>query len=75
MEDELARGYAIRCRESGRPTGPRELAGNPMKLTSFADPPTRPAVPDLDADRDHILRELAGIRFRAFRSGENPGRA
>jgi CoA:oxalate CoA-transferase len=39
-------------------TGPLELAGNPMKLTGFADPPTRPAAPDLDADRDRILREL-----------------
>ena len=39
-------------------TGPLELAGNPMKLSGFADPPTRPAAPDLDADRDHILREL-----------------
>ena len=39
-------------------TGPLELAGNPMKLSSFVDPPTRPQAPDLDADRDHILREL-----------------
>src|SRR6201984_3000349 len=38
--------------------GPPELAGKPMKLSGFADPPTRPAAPDLDADRDHILREL-----------------
>ena len=39
-------------------TGPLELAGNPMKLSSFADPPTRQSAPDLDADRDRILREL-----------------
>ena len=39
-------------------TGPLELAGNPMKLSSFVDPPTRRPAPDLDADRDHILREL-----------------
>jgi CoA:oxalate CoA-transferase len=39
-------------------TGPLELAGNPMKLSGFADPPTRQPAPDLDADRDHILREL-----------------
>jgi CoA:oxalate CoA-transferase len=39
-------------------TGPLELAGNPMKLSGFADPPARPAAPDLDADRDRILREL-----------------
>src|SRR6516225_8588077 len=39
-------------------TGPLELAGNPMKLSGFADPPTRQPAPDLDADRDPILREL-----------------
>ena len=39
-------------------TGPLELAGNPMKLSGFADPPTRSLAPDLDADRDQILREL-----------------
>src|SRR5712692_789937 len=39
-------------------TGPLELAGNPMKLSGFADPPTRSLAPDLDADRDKILREL-----------------
>jgi CoA:oxalate CoA-transferase len=39
-------------------TGPLELAGNPMKLSAFDDPPTRPRAPDLDADRERILREL-----------------
>jgi CoA:oxalate CoA-transferase len=39
-------------------TGPLELAGNPMKLSAFDDPPTRLRAPDLDADRDAILREL-----------------
>jgi CoA:oxalate CoA-transferase len=39
-------------------TGPLELAGNPMKLSAFDDPPTRRPAPDLDADRDRILREL-----------------
>jgi len=39
-------------------TGRLELAGNPMKLSAFADPKTRPPAPDLDADRDAILREL-----------------
>ena len=39
-------------------TGPLRLAGNPMKLSDFADPPTRPPAPDLDADRNKILREL-----------------
>jgi CoA:oxalate CoA-transferase len=39
-------------------TGPLELAGNPMKFSEFADPPTRPPSPDLDADREKILAEL-----------------
>src|SRR5205823_11081158 len=39
-------------------TGPLELAGNPMKLSAFADPSMRPRAPDLDADRDKILRAL-----------------
>jgi CoA:oxalate CoA-transferase len=38
--------------------GPLKLAGNPMKFTDFADPPTRRPAPDLDADRDKILSEL-----------------
>ena len=38
--------------------GSLKLAGNPMKLSAFADPATRAPAPDLDADRDHILREL-----------------
>jgi CoA:oxalate CoA-transferase len=38
--------------------GALKLAGNPMKSSGFADPPTRPPAPDLDADRDHILHEL-----------------
>jgi hypothetical protein len=29
-----------------------------MKLTGFDDPPTRYPAPDLDADREKILREL-----------------
>jgi CoA:oxalate CoA-transferase len=39
-------------------TGSLKLAGNPMKLTDFPDPPTRSPAPDLDADREKILREL-----------------
>jgi len=39
-------------------SGPLKLAGNPMKLSGFPDPSTRPPAPDLDGDRDAILREL-----------------
>jgi len=39
-------------------TGPLKLAGNPLKLSAFPDPHTRPPAPDLDADRAKILKEL-----------------
>jgi CoA:oxalate CoA-transferase len=39
-------------------TGPLEIAGNPIKLSAFADPPTRGPVPDLDAGRAAILAWL-----------------
>jgi CoA:oxalate CoA-transferase len=38
--------------------GALRLAGNPMKLSAFADPPSRAPAPDLDGDREAILREL-----------------
>ena len=38
--------------------GPLKLAGNPIKLSAFDDPATRPPAPDLDADRAKILKEL-----------------
>ena len=38
--------------------GALKVAGNPMKLSAFADGPARAPAPDLDADRARILREL-----------------
>ena len=38
--------------------GTLKLAGNPIKMSAFDDPPTRAPAPDLDADRAKILREL-----------------
>jgi CoA:oxalate CoA-transferase len=38
--------------------GTIKLAGNPMKFSAFADPPTRDPAPDLDGDRAAILHEL-----------------
>jgi len=37
---------------------PVRMAGNPVKLSGFEDPPTRPGAPELDADRARILAEL-----------------
>ncbi|HEX3944191.1 MAG TPA: CoA transferase, partial [Rhizomicrobium sp.] len=38
--------------------GPVRMQGNPIKLSAYADPSTRDAAPDLDADRTAILNEL-----------------
>lgn len=38
--------------------GTLKMAGNPIKMTGFADPATRGPTPDLDADRAQILKEL-----------------
>jgi CoA:oxalate CoA-transferase len=38
--------------------GPLKMQGNPIKLSAYEDPPTRAPAPDLDADRDAILRWL-----------------
>jgi CoA:oxalate CoA-transferase len=39
--------------------GSLRMAGNPIKMPSVADAPTRRPAPDVDADRERILRELA----------------
>jgi CoA:oxalate CoA-transferase len=51
-----ARNMLVECDDPV--TGSLQLAGNPMKFSAFADPPTRDPAPDLDADRAKILREL-----------------
>jgi CoA:oxalate CoA-transferase len=38
--------------------GPLKLAGNPIKLSAFADPTSRPAAPALDGDRAKIMSSL-----------------
>jgi CoA:oxalate CoA-transferase len=40
--------------------GTLKLAGNPLKMSAFADPKTRRAAPDLDADRAAILSFVGG---------------
>ena len=51
-----ARGMVI---ETAFPDGtPLLAAGNPVKLSGYADPQVRPGAPGLDADRDAILKEL-----------------
>jgi CoA:oxalate CoA-transferase len=38
--------------------GGLRMAGNPIKLSAFADPPTRPPAPALDADGERLRREF-----------------
>jgi CoA:oxalate CoA-transferase len=52
-----ARNMVVSSRDAA--IGELRMAGNPIKLSAFDDPPTRRAAPDLDADGDRILRELA----------------
>ena len=37
---------------------PLLAAGNPVKLSAYDDPPTRPKAPALDEHRERILAEL-----------------
>lgn len=48
--------------------GSLKLAGNPVKLSGFPDPETRPPAPELDADREAILREFLGEEEPAERA-------
>jgi CoA:oxalate CoA-transferase len=38
--------------------GKIKVAGNPLKMSGYPDPKTRPGAPELDADRAKILEEL-----------------
>ena len=38
--------------------GPVHMAGNPIKLSAFEDPSTRPPAPDLDGDREEVFKSL-----------------
>ncbi|MGE0117258.1 MAG: CaiB/BaiF CoA transferase family protein [Dongiaceae bacterium] len=49
--------------------GPLKLAGNPIKLSDFPDPPSRPPAPALDADRATILSELDAFEADNGRQG------
>jgi CoA:oxalate CoA-transferase len=40
--------------------GSVRMAGNPIKLSAFADPSVRPPAPDLDADRKNVIAEFVG---------------
>ncbi|MBL6929772.1 MAG: CoA transferase [Rhodospirillales bacterium] len=52
-----ARNMVVSAQSMGGKT--LRMAGNPIKMSAFADPATRRAVPALNSARDAILRELA----------------
>ncbi len=51
-----ARNMVIRSRHPV--AGDVEMAGNPVKLSGFPDPPERPPAPELDEGRERLRREL-----------------
>ena len=51
-----ARNMVIAAADDG--AGAVRMAGNPIKLSGFDDPPLRAPAPDLDGDRAGIMKEL-----------------
>jgi len=54
----LARNMIVECLDPD--IGAIKMQGNPIKLSAHDDPKTRPPAPELDGDREAILRELKG---------------
>lgn len=59
LADEQVRSRNMVVTSDDPETGRLMMAGNPIKLSAFADPATRQAAPKLDADRAAILTEIA----------------
>ena len=58
LADEQVRARNMVVTADDPETGKLMMAGNPIKLSAFADPATRKAAPKLDADRAVILAEI-----------------
>jgi CoA:oxalate CoA-transferase len=56
MDQAKARNMIVTMED--RVAGQVKLVGNPIKISGFPDPTTRPPAPDLDADREKILKSL-----------------
>lgn len=50
-----ARNMVVTAKDEA--AGPVRMAGNPIKMSAYPDPPTRAPAPDLDADRARILKK------------------
>ncbi len=55
VDDPHVRARNMIIRSHDPTAGEVRMAGNPIKLSQFDDPPERPAAPELDADRDAIV--------------------
>jgi CoA:oxalate CoA-transferase len=49
----------VRARNMVVEAGGLRVAGNPIKMSAFEDPPTRPPAPALDADGERLRREFS----------------
>ena len=60
-----------------RVAGELHMAGNPIKMSAFTDPATRGAPPELDGNREDIIRELnnADLRISRLKHGDSESAA
>jgi CoA:oxalate CoA-transferase len=58
LRDPQVRARNMIVRTHDEAGAPLEVAGNPMKLSAFADPDERAPAPALDGDRERLLAEL-----------------
>jgi CoA:oxalate CoA-transferase len=63
---ETAEHPQTRARNMLVEAGGVRVAGNPIKISGYEDPPTRPAAPALDQHGDALRREFAGTQASAF---------
>lgn len=62
LEDPQIRARNMIVKTRDPEIGEFELAGNPIKLSAFPDPESRPPAPELDGSRRQILEELKRSR-------------
>jgi CoA:oxalate CoA-transferase len=63
----------VRARNMIVTAGGLRMAGNPVKLSAFADAPTRRPAPELDADGERLRQEFSGEDLEGETSPNRPG--
>ncbi len=63
-----ARNMVVSAPDKSR--GTLQIAGNPIKLSAFADPSARGPTPDLDGDRARILGMIDGIKVERRKASD-----